>query len=725
MAPVPDRYPSTPLIQRPSLSASSTTPRQPSPFIPRKLFLQLLVGTVCIFILTAFFWKLSRFFRSFTKSRVTRNGNTTKARYAKTWYGWVPSHRHEANKQLIRRSMTTLGIRTAWESSRSDFGWVRGDPGQKKLGTYQEKLKRWVPRWAAGHRLETGDAMWNPGRHSNRKPGTNSDTESVLFRFATGALSPSNNPRPTAISMHGLQLGIHSNERLDHTSSAENSTVRRLRRVEVSEGFGSNTSSNIIPYSKKRFTSLTQVVLPLTSTRAPPGSIKYRKSAPPSFSMPCLSQPGCFSIQRQRRLHMTFKSDNHGSNLTAPTAFQIYRSSRRYQVWSARMGLETLKCIGYSTHTLPRGPPGSPQSALLGSLSLDSTAFERAHQYRQISRLTSSSDMSDLFIGGAPQQQQHRSSQPMSASEERDQLSASKWHTIPSSQSRLTPFRRPTLLTCYEAIVPDQQTSVTGAEPKGKRLKHRRRTRLTPSRVPHFMIPVRDWSNWEVRLINNLDRRLLWISDQLTPGQRPFHFALLANHWLNRETWIVYDPISRVPIHQRRRWGDPRFNFPYSAPPERPRTRYLKFHHRPINTPKINSWRLAMNRHRRQSGLREFIKGIEMYGSSADEPPDGKIDPASWILRKPPEGLALSARQRQTYYEGGAGWQERLSDWQMIKRGYRVRKGIHEGRVNRTRAKEIVHGIARYYQQAASKFSPPPGHHCREEAEGLPTEETA
>jgi hypothetical protein len=132
-----------------------------------------------------------------------------------------------------------------------------------------------------------------------------------------------------------------------------------------------------------------------------------------------------------------------------------------------------------------------------------------------------------------------------------------------------------------------------------------------------------------------------------------------------------------------------------------------------------------MNRHRRQTGLREFIRGIELYGSSAEDPPDGKIDPASWILRKPPVGIGLSSRQRQTYYEGGAGWQERLSDWQRIRRGYRVRKAIYDGRVNRTRAKEVAHGIARYYRQAISRFFPPNDDDRMEESEELPAEESS
>ncbi|KAL4878014.1 hypothetical protein BJY04DRAFT_230286 [Aspergillus karnatakaensis] len=721
MAPIPHRPPSSPLIQRPSLSAPPT-PGQTTSFIPRKLFLQLLAGTVGIFILTVLFWKSSRFFRSFTKDRVLRPGNTTTARYAKTWYGWVSFPRHEANKQFMRKSMAKLGIRTTWESSRTDFGWVRGDPRQKQLGTDQERSQQWLPRRATRHGVEANEAIRCPARPSSRNPATNSGCETAFLPFATGALPPSEVPVPPATPLHELIYRDRPSQEGPHrTSSAGNSTVQQLRRVGISEVSRSNSSLEVIPYDRKRFMSISQFPLTRSSARVPLTPIYYRKSAPPSFSMPCLSQTGNAPIQPRPSPNMATNLDNQESLIPAPDPFRIFRCSRRYQIWSAQMGMQTLKCLGYSTHTLPMGPPGSPGSALLGNYSMDRTKYERARQNYKIVRLTSSSGISDLFLGGGAQQDRPR--RPRSVHDERARVQPSKWHTMPSFRSHPTPIRRPSPLTCYEAIATDRPTSFTYAETMGKRSKPRTRKRPVIDSAPEYIIPIRDWSNWEVRLLDNLDRRLGWVSNQLTPGQRPFHFALLANHWLNRETWIVYDPISRVPIDMRRHWGDPRFNVPYPAPSGASKRRYPKPHRRPANTPKINSWRLAMNRYRRRSGLKDLIRKIEIYGSSVEEPPDGQIDPASWILRKPPEGFQLSARQRQTYYEGGAGWQEKLSDWQKIRRGYRVRKAIYEGRVNRTRAKEIAHGITRYCQQAAANLFPPNESNNREENEELSTEE--
>ncbi|KAE8163777.1 hypothetical protein BDV40DRAFT_299122 [Aspergillus tamarii] len=194
-------------------------------------------------------------------------------------------------------------------------------------------------------------------------------------------------------------------------------------------------------------------------------------------------------------------------------------------------------------------------------------------------------------------------------------------------------------------------------------------------------------------------RKLGWLSYQLMPGRKPFHFPLLPNHWLNIRTWIVYDPASRAPIDVKRQFGDPRYKTP-SPTPRRPKRKYPRVARRVVNIPRIESWRIAVNQNRKASGLRDFVKRVELYDDSADDPPDGYIDPACWLIRKPPQGHQLSARQDAAYYEGGAGWQERLDDWQNIRRWYRIRKAIHEGRANRTRVKQTAVGISQFCQTA-------------------------
>ncbi|KAI9370687.1 hypothetical protein BJX61DRAFT_75763 [Aspergillus egyptiacus] len=705
MAPVPPRT-LAPLNSRPSLLAPST-PARVSAFIPRKLFLQLFAGTVCIFILAVVFWKFPRFFRWFTKGKVLREGNNTTTRYVKTWYGWVPSHQHETNKRRLKSCMTMLGRMTAWRSSKADFRWAWWDPGQKELGTYQESGKRWLPKWARSYSFTTADAMWNPGHPPSREIGIINSPVPASVPLATGALLPPDAPRSVAtLGARSRRTNTSLQESLCGAFSARGSIFMAGQRrcAEITLGFGSNTSSPVFPYLNKPFTSLRQLPLLQSTNCIPFNSAARRPSVLHSCSMPCLPRPVSLPARPGVGPNVAYESEKAESEDLGREPFLVQRRrSRKYQVWSARMGLQTLKCIGYSTHTLPRGPPGSPETALLGNVSFASTGTSRPRQYRGKSKQQSSSDISDLLLGGSEQRHNvERCSALMHG--HKGEADVPTWRSAPLLRGRPMSFQRPSLLLCLKDSQEGQQNSAGRTREIDKKQRHRSEEKTNTKRKASCLIQVKDWSNWEVRLIYHLYQRLQWLSVQLSPGRRPYHFALLANHWLNKETWFVYDPISRVPIDMRRRLGDPRFNVPYSLPTWAPKHKYPKSHHRPALTPRINSWRAAVNRHRRALGLKEFIKGIELYDSSAEDTPDGRIDPGSYILRKPPQGFDLSARQKERYYEGGAGWQEKLSDWEKIRRGYRVRKAIYEGRVNRTRAKEFANGVGRYCKYATSRF---------------------
>ncbi|KAL4820320.1 hypothetical protein BDW67DRAFT_115766 [Aspergillus spinulosporus] len=708
MAPVPYRPPPTPLIQQRPLIAPSFTPFQPTSFIPWKLFLQLLAGTVCIFILTVLIWKFPRLLRSFTKGRILREGNTTSSRYAKTWYGWVSLQRHEARKRVVRDYMAKIHSWSPWRSSKADFEWIWRYSEQKELSTYQERGKHQLS-WPVFHGHETIGSIWSHCSPSIAEPLTIRGLETASPPIATGALPTPHTPRPMATPVRATRTDIPICEGYGNNSLPGYSTVRQLQRDRIGRGFRSDTSTHELPYIGKSFTSLSKLSFPRISRRVPLGYLNHTQPSPHSFSMPCLPQAEQSPPYRYAHSTVTTRSGRTGSADIPSDIYLTFRRSRKYQVWSARMGLQTLKCLGYSTHTLPRGPPGSPKSAVLGSLSLDAAASEIVHQYRQRPKWTSSSDISDLFLYGSDQQ--YNSRLPVSLPEHRTEGSVQKeWHSLPLQRSPLAPLHRPTLITWYENSLADLQTSITKPEIENKQSSSQRRNLLNPGKIPHRLTQPKNWSNWEVRLIENLDRRLGWIEGQLTPGQRPFHFALLANHWLNRDTWIVFDPVSRVDTDRRRLWGDPRFNVPYPMPSSVPTAKYPKSTRQPAHTPKINSWRVAVNQQRKASGQKVFLHSIEHYDSSVEDPPDGHIDPASWVLRRPPQGFGLSSRQGERYYEGGAGWQEKLSDWQKIKRGYRIRKAIFEGRVNRRRAKELVYGIARYYRYTTKLLKSDSGH---------------
>ncbi|KAF7118570.1 hypothetical protein CNMCM5793_008104 [Aspergillus hiratsukae] len=375
-----------------------------------------------------------------------------------------------------------------------------------------------------------------------------------------------------------------------------------------------------------------------------------------------------------------------------------------YQMWSARMELQTSRCIRYNQGPL-LGPPGSPESGLLGSFSSERTALLEMVP-RFIGRRTANPS-SDATSHGVSMKQH--------SDHDRRQMSDERAQDSEAERRRFKQQPRVDNSSCRSAEGRDlgPEAACPGgvqSPPRSDRVERARKlhkvnhsTKLQKkhqSKARHQAprkVPLRRLSTWESRLAHDLNRKLKWLVEQLSPGRRPFHFALLANHWLNRETWVVLDPISRVPIEARRLWGDPRFNSPYPMPHWEPRPKYPESPCKTANRPHLISWRVAVNRNRRASGLRDVVKSAALLEGS-DEPPDGKVDPASWILRRPPQGFAMSTTQQDAYYEGGAGWQETLSDWQRVSRGYRIRKAIYEGRANRTRMKEITVGLTRYFQ---------------------------
>jgi hypothetical protein len=195
----------------------------------------------------------------------------------------------------------------------------------------------------------------------------------------------------------------------------------------------------------------------------------------------------------------------------------------------------------------------------------------------------------------------------------------------------------------------------------------------------------------EIRLIDTLDRQLEWLLSECHPGRRAFHFATLPNHWLNRKTWIVYDPPCRTSTELIRQYGDPRFRKHLPDVHTQPKKRkFPVIPRRRAVTPRIDSWRLAVNRHRQCTGIRDLVQAVDLYESSAEEPPDGAIDPACWILRKPPQGFGISSRQKNAYYDGGAGWFEKLDEWQRVGSLYRIRRAIQGGGTNRPGTKNTL-----------------------------------
>ncbi|KAK2740931.1 hypothetical protein FQN57_005935 [Myotisia sp. PD_48] len=210
-------------------------------------------------------------------------------------------------------------------------------------------------------------------------------------------------------------------------------------------------------------------------------------------------------------------------------------------------------------------------------------------------------------------------------------------------------------------------------------------------------------SSPEVRLVDDLDRRLEWLSSEMDPGRKAFHFLLLHNHWLNSATWVVMDPASRGNQERRRRLGDPRFRYgpsSISGKITKPKQRAK------LDPPHLDSWRRAVNGNRIISGTNEIPTVLKRLSSSADEPPDGTIDPAAWILKKPPQGFDTSNKQKNAYFEGCGGWFEKLDYWQQVPRAYRFRRVVFEGKLNRRRINELACSVSRPCRRAMGKAIP-------------------
>ncbi|OOQ90100.1 hypothetical protein PEBR_05119 [Penicillium brasilianum] len=721
MAPVyPRQYhsfsPSTP-------GYGKETPGTPVPvntFIDPTIFVELFTGTVGIFIFAVLFWKLGKFFRSLTRHRVLCTGKLTTTRYARTWYGWVPLERHERNKAFIRKTFRYVREWLSWESPRTDYQWVWWDPGLEAIAARRAKRKRvkLLPEC-----LKSYEEM--PAAHI---PYPRSSIE------CRGALGGIHDAEPSQPIRLGPEWGdiveplprISFNEhRLENSAvssvSLEMFTPRsraHTRSTDDRAECGLLVDGRVIGQLLTLPTNVHSVPLSANSRRAP------RKTA-------SWADENTSRVQHLSRLSFVRNSsDVAGSSSGSSVHQSLQRSlevsrprfsrgeivSRKYRAWSAQM---QVKVTGLAQPHLrdSSGPPGTPLTALLAGYLSEQSAFDTSLEASGRAPMDANPSFAKIPLTSSHESLYRGKRGILESSLDMDSKYA-KFNTAPA-KSR--PSKKPILFTAHtsnQLWQSWQDTDTIGLHKTslqatyGPSVMARARTRARAKARNRYatlpdctygcdgvsedeQTPIAKLSDWEVRLIDHLNRKLGWIYNEMTPGQKPYHFALLANHWLNRETWLVIDPISRVPIHRRRQWGDPRFS-PTDAENEAvPGLKYPVTARKRAQIPRIDSWRAVVNEQRRVSGNRIAIPTINLYEDSAEEPPDGHIDPACWILPKPPQGVEMSTRQKNAWYEGGAGWQEKLGDWQQVRRGYRLAKFAHEGRANRNRAKELVSQISK------------------------------
>lgn len=682
-------------------------------FVHLKAILELLAGTICIFVLAVLFWKLGKYFRSWTRHRVLQTG-TPGARYSKTWHGWVPLQQHNAHKDTWRRCTQKLHEWTAWKSTNADYRWVWWDPGQKEFEKYKQnrRLLRWLPSFVRSYSFTPADVIWNPGaprkEHGKLESNVVSSSSALMAgaRRSHGTLSSVCNP-----SMREGGLRVRKRPNIPSSSGGRSQEITSTGEEEV---YHTPLSHILSTNARVRSEALPPLHWSRSSGFEPPmyGFKYYRSRSLPCLSRAITTRGKIPSFSRPSRKPGT--SINH--RLNQPDFHSLPRNTRKYQIWSIRMELQAAAFVRRDMGGLT-GPPGTPMTELLTSISSDPAVypFMSGRSIALTGHHTSESSILTL-----PSATQHTNFK-RSLLEFHQSESMIRWKSEPllCTPDPVTHSIMIMSLNRYRGQVFFKQKHWASSSAMDNPTRHHdhdnagnRPERVEcPSTNQRYQIaaPSIGLRNWEERMIDGLDRKLEWLSSQIDPGRRPFHFTLLPNHWLNWETWVVVDPASRVPIPRKRLLGDPRFNKPYPMPQWGIKTKYPEIIHTKAHTPHITSWRKEVNLQRRAFGIRE-VSVVELFDSSADEPPDGQVDPACWILRKPPQGVALPRKHEDTYYEGGAGWQETLGEWQRVQRGYRIRKAIYEGRANRTRVKEIASGITRYYQMVVSKATQSSGH---------------
>ncbi|KAJ5190663.1 uncharacterized protein N7498_009648 [Penicillium cinerascens] len=711
MAPLKPRQnhsltPSTPRLRK----GPSAKPVPVTTSIDPKVFDELFAGVVIIFFLAVVFWKTGKFIRSFNRHKVLAEGKTTTARYARTWYGWVPLETHERNKEIFTQIFAWIGEWTAWKTTRTDYRWVWWDPDQKALEERRRnrRLLAWLPECFKSYDFPTADEIWNP-RPPTQCHGALSDDRPQSVQLPES-------PRTGRIDGSPLsQQCFADNEDAEQPSifPSISSLPPRLDTCTPHERRAARFLSNKRPVkqpskicnkfqSPSNLRSASQTSMELLSQL----SIDMDRV---SCRDPSFSGPSSFRTAKSDDCSQSHETPKVSIGMIDLKPHQ-HHNLRKYRVWSTQMQVKT-KSPGLHDLRDSSGPPGTPMTSLLASFLSEQSACDVISN-QPIKRGLLKNSIGRLSVAF---NRDRIANQAHLAGEQLSTWGKPKYDTAPTRPHfsiNTSPKGGKRLNHPWHSLRETEQpyhtrNALCGLWPFAENIETSPIFDDVPKSVlKGAQIPSAELSDWEVRLIDGVDRKLVWIFNEFTPGQKPYHFACLANHWLNRETWLVIDPISRVPQDSRRQWGDPRFNVPYPDPCLDRRPKYPLAVHKRANTRRIDSWRAAVNRQRRVSGVHDILHPVELYEDSCEEPPDGKIDPASWILPKPPQGFERSTRQKNAWYEGGAGWQEKLEDWQQVRRGYRLHKALHEGRVNRNYVKGLAADIGRRCRTVSSKLIP-------------------
>ncbi|EER25441.1 hypothetical protein CPC735_065410 [Coccidioides posadasii C735 delta SOWgp] len=669
--------------------------------------LSLFVASFLIFVAAIFCWKISAFLRIFTRHRVIAGGKEAGIRYAKTWYGWVPLDRRQKQRQRRQQWFKTLRGWLAWRTCHTDYSWVWWDPQGKKLEkrVRDQQPLSWIPSSLTGYVFDPAGSTSSLS-HQVKRPqdeGAANLTAKNASKLKSRDVVPVENshfPFVRKRPKRERQLRVPQ----EHQPSPNISNTL-ASQTDITFGNDGQLSLNeqenrpATPYlppacksSSKRCVSLPHSTFEVTQKSEPrPAHVPRCVSDGASFKNPKL-------CENPRSKNSTAASkpsilSTGGFEEPMPTMKAERHLSWRYKAWGARMQRATFPNTPIWLCGLA-GRPGTPFPDALRSLISTGSGSECCRSTIDYSHLPVASDSS---MTGIYSQSKHALS-PLPYRFRMHPSQKERISTIYSSTDRF--LSQSSLKASRKSFKNHSDNAIEEPAPSvwtAKQLQNQHGGSIRTQR---------QISNPEVRLLDDLERKLEWLSSEMDPGRKTDNFSVVYNHWLNKTTWVVYDPPSRVPSTERRLYGDPRFNYPYQAKSELRKAERPPIQRSKLHTPKIDSWRLAVNSARQSAGVQRFLKAVELFEGSADEPPDGAIDTATWILRKPPQGFEMSTKQKNAYFEGCGGWCEKLDYWQNVPRAYRARKVICEGKANRRRVAEVAKIVTRGCKRTVSKVVP-------------------
>ncbi|KAJ5650787.1 uncharacterized protein N7484_004510 [Penicillium longicatenatum] len=693
----------------------STKPIKTDARIDPIIFVELFAGTVGIFILSVLIWKAGNFIRSFTEGKVLAEGKSSQIRFAKTWYGWVTLETREKQRLFFRRLFARVREWTIWETPRTEFQWIWWDPGQEALQARRKarRRERWLPKFLLSYESPPADAIWNPGPRAECHGALLQFPEHdqvLLAEIPMVPLEENSDPPPhhycriSGKKESMVLLLAPEAHRYRHSGISPGTSEERMENIVWCDA-RTNVYSSTASLDDEKCSTLKGNTVTRRETSL------WRHSTRNEDTSHLVQFDGSGGPRVTKHLPAVHQRDEALRDPARRTAPKFRRrNARRHQIWAAKMQVKAAKSVLDDLRD-SSGPPGTPITDMLASLISEQGVSEQGlSEGVSGGQIKKSGQRLQKSIGNISLAFQPRIVRKGILLSEDNVANERKhlYHTVPSRLNQILEVPRDSgnmwhsvhdsLNACARHTVFDIWQD-----------QESHHSKYSEHRLSQYQI-LRDSStaddepsDWELKLIDKLDRKLIWVFNETTPGQKPYHFTLLANHWLNRETWVVIDPVSRVSNDARRNQGDPRYNFPYPGPDLRHKPKYPDIVRKKAYTPRIDCWRAAVNQQRRVSGVPDIIRPVELYEDSAEEPPDGHIDPACWILPKPPQGFEMSTKQKTAWYEGGAGWQEQLDDWQRVRRGYRLRKALFEGRVNRNRLKEVATNVNKYCRRASLK----------------------